>query len=287
MPRSAPTSAPPTLLPSNFGRPALRKTLAVLLLNVVLSPVFAAEFVAPYVQTVADDVELILDLADVGPDDYLIDLGSGDGRFVIAAGKRGAMAHGVELNSELIDLARDNAVKAGVAEKVAFAHGDIFEANISAASVVTLYLFPEANIQLRPKLLSELRPGTRVVSNSFHMGDWEPDARVQGRTSGGALLWIIPADVSGNWQMTASALSSTFTLAQRYQKVTTEHAGDNTSLVLTSARLNGPKIWLQGHFDGISYDFQGQVDGDLMTGVAHGRRNKETQVITWEARRIQ
>ncbi len=170
---------------------AIFTLLFTLLILFMLSRAHAAEFVAPYVQTVAEDVELILDLAEVGPDDYLIDLGSGDGRFVIAAGRRGAMAHGVELNPDLVALARESAVKAGVTERVAFLQEDIFAANIRAASVVTLYLFPDANIQLRPKLLAELQPGTRVFSNSFHMGDWEPDdtAHARSQTPAQVLAW--------------------------------------------------------------------------------------------------
>src|SRR5690606_34722405 len=122
---------------------------------------------APYVPTVEEDVELMLDVAEVRRDDYVIDLGSGDGRIVIAAARRGARAHGVEIEPELVELARRNARDAGVEDRATFAEGDLFEADISAASVVTLYLFPEVNIALRPKLLAELAPGTRVVSTRF------------------------------------------------------------------------------------------------------------------------
>ena len=175
-----------------------RRALGGVLL-VLLTPAItdAAELVAPYVNTVSEDVELMLDLARVGPDDYLIDLGSGDGRIVIAAAQRGARGHGVELQSALITLATANAGEAGVSDRVRFIEGDIFAADLSGASVVTAYLFPEANLQLRPKLLAELPPGTRVVSNAFHMGDWTPDRREYGRTSGGAMLWIIPAQAGG------------------------------------------------------------------------------------------
>jgi precorrin-6B methylase 2 len=172
----------------------------------VLSIAIAQEepFVAPYVPTVKEDVELMLDVADVQPDDYVIDLGSGDGRIVIAAARRGALGHGVELDPELASLARVNSQEAGVADRVAFEQGDIFEADIDRATVVTLYLFPEANLALRPKLLAELRPGTRVVSNSFHMDDWKPDVHdMSARSSGGILLWIIPARIDGDWTLGA------------------------------------------------------------------------------------
>ena len=169
-----------------------RGTLAALgLMLLAGTPAYSAELVAPYVNTVHEDVELMLDMAEVGPADYLIDLGSGDGRIVIAAARRGARGHGVELQPELVELANANAKAAGVADRVHFIEGDIFAADLSGATVITLYLFPEANLQLKPKLLAELPPGTRVVSNAFHMGDWQPIKHEYGRTSGGAMLWVI------------------------------------------------------------------------------------------------
>jgi precorrin-6B methylase 2 len=170
-----------------------RGRLNAVLLILLSVPALPAELVAPYVNTVHEDVALMLDMAEVGPGDYLIDLGSGDGRIVIAAALRGARGHGVELQPELVELARKNAAAAGVADRIHFIEGDIFEADLSAATVVTLYLFPEANLQLRPKLQRELAPGTRLVSNAFHMGDWQPLKHEYGRTSGGAMLWVIPS----------------------------------------------------------------------------------------------
>ena len=273
----------------DFPHPALplcRRILVILSVHAFVLQAHAAEFVAPYVQTAAEDVELILDLAEVGPDDYLIDLGSGDGRFVIAAGKRGAMAHGVELDPDLVRLAQENARKAEVTEKVAFTQGDIFEANIRSATVVTIYLFPEANIQLRPKLLAELRPGTRLVSNSFHMGDWEPDRKAQGRTSGGALLWIIPADVSGLWRMTAGPAAFSFVLEQKYQKVAGRAAGTADESVVSAVRLQGSRIWFAGQANGSTTSFSGQVDGDTMRGFTHIGEDVSANVVEWEAQRV-
>ena len=175
-----------------------RELLAATGLMMLLSaPARAAELVAPYVNTVHEDVALMLDLAEVGPQDYLIDLGSGDGLIVIAAARRGARGHGVELQPELVALATENARAAGVADRVRFIEGDIFAADLSGATVITLYLFPEANLQLKPKLLAELPPGTRIVSNAFHMGDWQPIKHEYGRTSGGAMLWVIPPQDQG------------------------------------------------------------------------------------------
>lgn len=227
----------------------------------------AAEFVAPYVDTVAEDVELILDLADVGPGDYLIDLGSGDGRFVIGAARRGAVAHGVELDPALVERARRNAADAGVAARTAFLAGDIFEAELSMATVVTIYLFPEANIALRPKLLAELAPGTRLVSNSFHMGDWEPDARAQGRTSGGALLWIVPARVEGAWTLDFDGRSARLEVQQRYQRVEARLLVDGESVPLAEARLRGDVLTVVTATPATPLALRGRVRGDVLRGT--------------------
>jgi len=244
----------------------------------------AAEFVAPYVDTVKEDVELILDLAEVTAEDYLIDLGSGDGRFVIAAAKRGAMAHGVELEPQLVKLATEKAKSAGVADKAVFVEGDIFAADISHASVVTLYLFPEANLQLRPKLLAELRPGTKVVSNSFTMGDWEPDNHAQGRTSGGALLWFIPADVRGAWQIDVGSERFAINLEQEFQRVRSADAPNR--LKLTAITLSGETIRFSAQSTQASYLFDGRVQGDSITGIAHVVDAAQKQTLPWEARRL-
>ena len=166
----------------------------------------------PTRETVADKM---LGLARVTPQDYLIDLGSGDGRLVIAAAKRGARALGIEYNPDLVELSRRNAVAEGVAGATQFVKADIFESDFSQASVITMFLLPDLNLKLRPKLL-QLKPGTRVVSNTFAMADWIPDetAEVGGEcaTYCTALLWIVPANVDGEWNLGSGrlALSQTF-----------------------------------------------------------------------------
>ena len=206
---------------------ALATGALMLMMISIAAPAYAAELVAPYVNTVTEDVALMLEVAAVGPDDYLIDLGAGDGRIVIAAALRGARAHGVELQPQLVALARENAAAAGVADRARFLEGDIFAADLTGATVVTAYLFPEANLALRPKLLAELPPGTRVVSNAFDMGDWQPDRHEYGRTSGGTMLWIIPSRVQGHWQLTLGERRLSLTIDQVYQKIgaTLDEAG--------------------------------------------------------------
>lgn len=166
----------------------------------------------PYVQSAAGVVDTMLSMARVGPADYVVDLGSGDGRIVIAAAKRfGARGLGIELDPLLVKESRAAALRDGVADRAAFLREDIFVADFSAASVVTMYLLPQVNLQLRPRLLYELKPGTRVVSHDFDMADWEPDSQVTipvpdkpvgERKESTIFLWTVPARLAGHWRGT-------------------------------------------------------------------------------------
>ncbi|MEM7217156.1 MAG: class I SAM-dependent methyltransferase [Pseudomonadota bacterium] len=260
--------------------------VAVCAVVLVIPQSLSAESVAPYVQTVEEDVELILDLAGVGPDDHVIDLGSGDGRFVIGAARRGATAQGVELQSELVALSRQRAQAAGVGRRAAFVEGDIFAADVADASVVVIYLFPEANLRLRPKLLAEMRPGARLVSNSFHMGDWRPDRRAQGRTSGGALLWVIPAAVGGDWRLSLGAQTFDLSLRQRYQTVEPAKQRGGDAMALSEVRLSGRRISFVGTAGERTFRFTGLVDGERMTGTAQLDDEARTPPSAWRARLI-
>lgn len=216
-------------------------------------------------------VEKMLDMAKATPRDYLIDLGSGDGRTVITAAKRGIRAHGIEYNPEMVELARRNASAAGVSQRATFANADLFDTDLSRASVITLFLLPTINEKLRPRLL-ELEPGTRVVSNTFRMGDWQPDATdsVDGDCQNWcmALLWIVPAKVEGTWRLDGQELK----LAQRYQMLEGTLAGTPIS----DARLRGNEITFTA--GGVRY--AGTVQGRTMQGTTTGARNG-----TWSARR--
>jgi hypothetical protein len=202
-------------------------------------------------------VNRMLDMAKVTPNDFVIDLGSGDGRTVITAGARGVPAHGIEYNANLVGYARRNAEAAGLADKVSFAQGDIFESDFSKATVVTMFLLPELNLRLRPILLN-MKPGTRVVSNTFDMDDWEPDQRVE--TTEGcttycrAMMWIVPAKVEGTWRLPQGDLK----LSQTYQKLSGTLTLDGRQMSISTGAMKGDTI----SFTAGGETYGGKVDGD-------------------------
>jgi hypothetical protein len=206
-------------------------------------------------------VEKMLDLAKVTPQDYLMDLGSGDGRTVITAAKRGATAQGVEYNPDMVALSQRNAKEAGVTAKATFVKADLFETDFSKAQVITMFLLPSINLRLRPKIL-DMKPGTRVVSNTFTMDDWQPDqtANVTEDCTSWctALLWIVPAKVEGVWQLPAGTL----TLTQKFQTVT----GTLGSTAISDGKLNGDEIT----FTAGGAKYTGKVNGNSMSGTMSG-----------------
>src|SRR5690606_33403197 len=163
-----------------------------------------------WVPTPQSLVDAMLDMAELTADDYLIDLGSGDGRTVITAAKRGARAHGIEYNPDMVEISKRAAEAEGVADRATFEQADIFESDFSDATVISLFLLPNLNLKLRPIIL-DMAPGTRVVSNSFDMSDWEPDDKVHVQESDcnaycRGYKWIVPAKVEGTWALAARAL---------------------------------------------------------------------------------
>ena len=226
-------------------------------------------------------VERMLDMARVSPQDYLVDLGSGDGRTVIAAAKRGIKALGIEYNPDMVALSRANAERAGVAERASFVHGDVFATDFSQASVVTMYLLSSLNVKLRPTILA-MKPGTRVVSHAFNMGDWSPDetATVNGYT---AYMWIVPAKVQGRWQAKAPSGSFELTLDQTYQKITGKVAGSGFAPNVADPILEGSTIQFTlvdsaGRF----VRFRGTVNGNAIEGTAQPASGSQQ---AWSARR--
>jgi SAM-dependent methyltransferase len=192
-----------------------------------------------WVPTPQATVDAMLDLAKVTPKDVVMDLGSGDGRTVITAAKRGAAGIGVEFNPDMVELSKRRAEEAGVNGKVSFIKGDLFEADLSKATVISMFLLPRINLQLRPKIL-DLQPGTRIVSNSFTMEDWEADETTtvtDNCTSWcTALLWIVPAKVQGTWTSPQGDIQ----LEQKFQMVTGTFQGKP----ITEGRLRGDQLTL-------------------------------------------
>jgi precorrin-6B methylase 2 len=206
-------------------------------------------------------VDKMLDMAKVTPQDFVMDLGSGDGRTVITAAKRGATAMGIEYNPDMVELSKRNADAAGVNGKTSFVKADLFETDLSKATVITMFLLPEINLKLRPKIL-DLKPGTRVVSNSFTMEDWEADETemVSDDCTSWctALLWIVPAKVEGSWRLPQGNL----TLKQNFQMV----SGTFGSTPITEGRLRGEEI----SFTVGQTKYTGRVNGNSIQGTAGG-----------------
>ncbi len=222
-------------------------------------------------------VDKMLDMANVTPKDFVIDLGSGDGRTVITAAKRGARAMGVEFNPEMVALSKRNAAKEGVGDKATFVKGDIFKTDFSKATVLTLFLLPDINVRLRPKILN-MKPGVRVVSNSFDMGDWTADE--QAELAKGcdrfctAYFWIVPAKVQGKWKMPNGELD----LKQTYQMLSGTAKIGTASAEITGGKMTGDQIaFVVG-----DTTYTGRVNGNIIEGMS----KSATGETKWRATRV-
>ncbi|MGH8681695.1 MAG: class I SAM-dependent methyltransferase [Burkholderiales bacterium] len=235
-----------------------------------------------WVPTPDDLVERMLRMAQTTSKDYVVDLGSGDGRTVIAAARKfGARSLGIEYNADMVDLSTRNAVREGVTANAKFIRGDIFETDFTQATVVTMYLLPGLNLKLRPKIL-DMKPGTRVVSHQFNMDDWHPDetTSLDGRR---AYLWIVPAKVNGTWRILSGSDVWDATLEQRYQVVDGSIRLGALNAGLRETRLVGDRIsfaFVDGA--GVRREFTGRVNGVAMDGTVRADSGQETR---WTATR--
>ncbi len=242
------------------------------------------DYDVPYVPTPDQVMSQMLNILEPTSEDTLFDLGSGDGRIVIAAADRhGVHGVGVEIDSGRVALSRENAASAGVDDRVRFIHGDLFDADLSSATMITLYLLPNVNLRLRPKLYEELRPGTEVVSHDFDMDEWEPDSTVKVPDDGSRVFyWVIPADASGKWEVTAAGEPFTLWVDQQFQELDAEASG-LPGVEVRSASLRGRSIRIEleapegSALDGLV--LEGTVEGDRMSGRAGSGRS-------WSARRV-
>ena len=224
-----------------------------------------------WVPTPEELVDRMLQMAEVTAEDYVVDLGSGDGVITIAAARDfNARALGIEYNPDMVELAKRNAQRAGVADRVTFVHGDIFEEDFSSATVVTMYLLQQLNLRLRDTLL-QMKPGTRLVSHAFDMGEWEADdtATVKGRM---AFLWIVPAQVDGTWHLSfpqgGQSVSATMAIEQEFQKFSGILSQQGVFSQLNEPRLTGDTIeFVLSDSQGQQRRFRGTVEGNRMQGT--------------------
>ena len=254
---------------------------------VALAPAAAQPLINPEVGQAGKDViwvptadalvEKMLDVAQVTSNDYVIDLGSGDGRTVIAAAKRGARARGIEYEPAMVELSIRNARNAGVEDRAKFEKADLFETDFSQATVLTMFLLPDINLRLRPKIL-DMKPGTRVVSNSFTMGDWTPDQTF--RSPAGctqyctAHFWIVPAKVHGNWRLADGELR----LEQQFQKISGALISNGVVTPIRNAKLRGDAI----SFTAGRVTYSGRVRGPVIEGKRTSGRTRGA----WSAARV-
>jgi SAM-dependent methyltransferase len=253
----------------------------------------------PYVPTPAIVVDAMLNLAKVGPRDYVVDLGSGDGRIIIAAAKKyGARGFGVDIDSALVGEAQREAQRQGVSDRVNFYTRNIYITDFSQATVITMYLFPQVNMRLRPRFFAELKPGTRIVSHEFDMDEWKPDERITlkvpdkpyGAPSSDVLLWIVPANAAGRWRWTSETHKQydEVVLEQNFQMLQGKGYIAGRTGSVTQGRVNGEQLRFAFRSEGpsgtVEHDFQGRLSGDTLRGEWTTRAQKTVR-RDWQATR--
>jgi hypothetical protein len=267
----------------------------VLALLIVLAPARAEE--VPYVQTPQSVVDAMLELGGVRGTDFLIDLGSGDGRIPItAAQKYGARGLGIDYDTYLVEESNANAAKAGVADSVRFVKEDIFAADLRAATVVTMYLLPEFNLRLRPKLLAELRPGARIVSHDWDMGEWAPEAKIEVPAPGKPVglrkvstlyLWIVPAQLAGKWETRVPIGDGTIDLELEFEQALDQLDGiarvDGAARPIERALVKGRYVSFRVDDPRGAVRFQGNAGTDRIVGQV---ATPDGRTHPWRALRI-
>ncbi len=236
-----------------------------------------------WVPTPPELVEKMLQMARITPKDFVIDLGSGDGRIAIAAAKKfGARSLGVEYNPDMVALSNREAQRQGVADKVKFVKADIFETDFSQATIITMYLLPDLNLKLQPKILDQ-KPGTRVVSHQFNMGEWQPDetANIDNRL---AHLWIVPAKVGGTWSLRIDdqAQERRLVIRQSFQMLSVQFNSSNATLAFTDGRVRGDEVSFAIMDASVRREFSGRVQGNSMNGTV---RSAGSPDLRWSASR--
>jgi len=265
----------------------------ILLLAALLAPALPARAADPYIPTpyvpsTTIAVDEMLRVADVRPDDLVVDLGSGDGRIVIAAARDyGARGLGIEIDPALVKESVENARRAGVADRVVFREGDVLKADFGPATVVTMYLLPQLVEQVKPRLLA-LKPGTRIVAHDFGFHDWRPDRTVN--ISKNYYLYVVPARVAGKWRLEAQFAGGAhryeFELEQTYQHIRGGARVPGGWLPAFEAQLSGDRIGFVLVDSDTSHHFEGRVSGAEITGVVRSGAGRERVMNRWRATRV-
>lgn len=264
-----------------------KKVLALLAILLPLS-ISAQDLDVPYVPTPEPVVKRMLDMTRVEAGDYVIDLGSGDGRIVIAAAKRGAAGHGIDLDPKRIKEARTNARKQGVTRRVVFIQENIFKTDFRMASVITMYLLPSVNMKLRSQLLDELEPGTRIVSHSFDMDEWKPDKKETMEVDGGThdiYYWVIPAKTKGTWEWKVDNKNFDLTVKQQFQEIDLQLNSGNRTWKINDAVLQGKRIGFTATSGDIHYVFSGSVEKNSIRGTVQIHEGERKRLASWSAQR--
>jgi SAM-dependent methyltransferase len=237
-----------------------------------------------WVPTPYELVGKMLEVADVGPNDYVIDLGSGDGRTVIAAARLGARALGIEYNPEMVQISRKSAEEAGVSGRAVFIQADLFEYDLSQATVVTMFLLPEINLKLKPRLL-DLKPGTRIVSNTFNLGNWEPDFEVTSDTTWSswytALMWIVPAKIEGSYKFAEGDLN----IEQEFQLFYGSYTKGSEITLIKEGRINGFGITFV--LNGEKYSGEMSSNGNLSGTVTSKNHKRDWIAVRIKSPKVQ
>jgi len=236
-----------------------------------------------WVPTPPELVEKMLQMARITPNDFVIDLGSGDGRIAIAAAQKfGARSMGVEYNPDMVALSNREAQRQGVADKVKFVKADIFETDFSQATIITMYLLPDLNLKLQPKILDQ-KPGTRVVSHQFNMGEWQPDetANIDNRL---AHLWIVPAKAGGTWSLRIDdkAQERPLVIRQSFQMLSVQVNSGNATLAFTDGRVRGDEVSFAIMDASVRREFSGRIQDNSMNGTM---RSAGSPDLRWSASR--
>lgn len=286
-------------------RTAIRRHGSALALLVAALPALAQDFGdTPYVQTPQNVVDKMLEIAKVGPRDFVIDLGSGDGRMIITAAKKyGARGFGVDHDRRLVALANRNAARAGVADRAAFYERDLYKTDIRRATVMTIYLLPEVNLMVRPKLLASLRPGTRIVSHDYDMGEWKPELSLEmdapGKTVGKdpkskVFYWVVPAAVAGKWRGRAAGSEPRefeLSVEQMFQKFDGAIVSGGSSGKVENGSLAGDRMSFTAVLEvgggPARHEFSGRVTGGTINGQLRVARNGEVREVPWSAKRVE